>query len=271
MNIYKKTLTIILVFFFLFSLSVTNALADPAPAGESFNIVILAVTILAVILSYMGIKALFKWFNNKNNNVPVSSILFDWEHVYLSIDKDKMDVEVTLEYKNTNPNWILLDLFFPFQQSVESSISNISVTSIHDTGDNESDIKNIDFTIDGSRILFDLFIGPDEKVNLRINYSEKLRDTKASYILTSIKKWQKPVSKAFFTVKLPSYIHSPRFTYEDNLESVNYNYEEKYVVYNFEMINLYPDNEFNIYWDKIPDVSTDHIGNIKSTAVLANL
>ena len=83
---------------------------------------------------------------------------------------------------------------------------------------------------------------------------------KASYVLTSIKRWKRPVSSALFTVQMPSSFQSPRFTYQDYLTSVHYNNETGHVVYSFEMKDLYPDTEFDVYWDKTPKLSVDQIG-----------
>ena len=261
MNKNKKIIIVLSIIFFLLNICAVNVFADAGPKNDEGYIILGVTLIVGIILTYFGIKALIKWFKKLNNKkAPVSSVLFDREHVYLSIGEDEMEVEAVFEYENTNPNWVLLELLFPFQQPVEGSVRDIRIITKDAYIGNESEMKNINYEIAGNEIHFDLLVGPHDKINLCIKYAERLHNQKASYVLTSIKRWKRPVSSALFTVKMPSSFQSPRFTYQDNLTSVQYNNETGHVIYSFEMKDLYPDTEFDVYWDKTPKLSADQIG-----------
>ena len=108
--------------------------------------------------------------------------------------------------------------------------------------------KSVDYTVDGSRIEFVVVIEPREKMTLKIHYRELLEEKRAQYVLTSIKRWQRPVGKARIIVRMPDSVKSPIFSFNENLVERTRLESSHEVLYRFEMRNLYPEKEFQITW-----------------------
>jgi hypothetical protein len=181
--------------------------------------------------------------------VPVTSVLFDEESVDLIIDGNKMEVNARFEYQNTTEKKLQMDLLFPFSNSIQSSIHDISILLIRqDPIDREKEYVPLKYNIYNSfEISFDFILQPMERVVLKVHYLEDLFENKAEYIVTTIKRWRLPVAHAEFTVRLPSNKKSPVFSLEDGL--VDKIQMEEFDLYKFRYRNLYPDKEFQVVWN----------------------
>ena len=231
----------VLIMFVIFTVAPTKIYADAGPKEDTWKIVggVAAVALLPAII--FGIYKLYKHQKSK----PVTAILFNAEDVSITIEDREMVVDALFEYQNTTEERLSMDLFFPFARPVKKSISDLSVVLV---GTGTSSERRLDYKSEESRILFDFIIEPRERRMLKVHYRETLPEKHAEYIITSIKQWHRPVAKAVFTVKLPSSIKSPVFSFADSLvERINLD-GASYVVYKFIMRDLYPEEEFQIAW-----------------------
>lgn len=245
MCLKNKTIIILLIISFIITtISVSQIQADMAPYFPFVLATKEGITICCLTLGFCYVS--YNFFKH-HKKLPVTSVLFDKEDVYLKINKNEMEVKGTFEYQNTTDEKLKMKLFFPFSKPFTESIKGLSLYSVDL---NSSKEKLIEYTVDGNKILFDLVIKPKERIELKIHYKEVLTENKAEYIITTIKKWNRPVSEAVFTVQLSSDIESPRFSFEDNLVEKSYIEGTNDVIYKFILHDLYPDKEFQITWDK---------------------
>lgn len=247
----NKIITMLIVSFFVITILAFDVHADAGPKGDFVTeiAVIAGIPCLAgiIALAIWGIPKLLK--KNDEKKVPVTSVLFDQEDVRLKINGNEMEVDASFEYQNTTKKYLKMDLFFPFSSSIQSFIQDISILLVRPenikSGQQNELLK---YEHDGSsQISFDFVLKPEEKVILKVHYLQCLSKSKAEYIITSIKRWKRPVAQATFTVELSSEKKSPVFSFEDGL--VEKIYMEKLNLYKFKLFNLYPDKEFQISWN----------------------
>ncbi len=237
----KKYVVIIFLAIFIFVVLAPNTYADAGPKNEYWYVVDAAIVGAACLGGYYLIHNLFK----KKEKEAVTSIYFEKEHVNMSINRNKMTVQATFEYTNTTDRELNMDLYFPFPNLSDATISDVSIALLCPERINQKKI-DLDYEIDYKRILFNYNILPFEKVILEVKYIEKLQN-KATYILTTIQKWKRPVSQATFKVSLPLSILSPHFTFEEALVNTESDKDNNMIIYHFALNDLFPNKEFEIY------------------------
>lgn len=242
----KAKITSIAIFFFIFSVMPNKAVADAGPKFDSFDSHYKVAGGIAVgaLLGFCG-YLLFRHLK-KEEKVEVTTIHFEKEHVDIVLSENKINVEATFEYINTSDKEIVMDLYFPFSSSIDKSVSDITINLNCPNRTHPKQI-DIDYKKQDCEILFDFKILPYERVELVVGYSE-IAQNKAKYILSSIKQWKRPVTKATFRVSLPSYIENPKFSFEENLTDTTINPTKELVEYYFAFNDLYPDKDFEIEW-----------------------
>jgi len=240
----KKILTLLVLSFFAVSILTPHANADGGPRNENFYVVVGAIACLPVIV--FAVWGIWKLLKHKEKE-PVTAVLFDQEEVFLKIDgNNKMEVDASFEYQNTTSKRLKMDLFFPLTSLLQTSIRDISVLLIHPTQEYNQKEEFLKYKPDGNRILFDFVLEPKEKVYLKVHYVESFVGNKAEYIITTIKRWKRPVAQAVFHVQLPSDKKTPTFSFENYLVEKIYLKELEAFVYTFRILDLYPDKEFQI-------------------------
>ena len=234
----------VLIMFVIFAVAPPKIYADAGPKENELK-VIQGVGIAALLIGItFGIYGIYKLYKRQESK-PVTAILFNAEDVCITIEDGEMAVDALFEYQNTTEKRLWMDLFFPFGRPMKESISDLSVVLVR-TGTSRE--RRLDYKSEESRILFDFIIEPRERTLLKVHYREAIPGTHAEYIITSIKRWHRPVAKATFTVKLPTSFKSPVFSFADSLvERINLD-GSSYVVYKFMMRDLFPEKEFQIAW-----------------------
>lgn len=191
----SRTIKALIIYSLVLSLVVfdfsPNAYPDAGPSANQL------VVISAVGCACIGGALLAHRFFRSEEHEPVTGVLFDAEDVFINISGDSMRVDAVFEYQNTTKKRLRMDLFFPFTKPVNGSIQDIAVIL---SGMVSSQDRKLEYTIDGSRIYFTFIIEPIERVALKVHYREMLTGKRADYIITTIKRWQRPVARASFTV-----------------------------------------------------------------------
>jgi len=247
MCLKNKIITILLLSFFAFSIPVPNAHADAAPSEDFFIVSgIIAGTACLGLAVWFVISKLSK--DGQEKKAPVTSVLFDQESVDLKINGNKMEVDATFEYQNSTTEKLRMELFFPFPRSIRISVRDISVLLLCPDRVNGRRSKFLQYETHKNQIFFDFIIYPKERVLLKVHYVETLEENKAEYILTTVKRWKRPVTQATFSVQIPSTIKNPAFSFKEGLVEKHYIEGSGSLLYKFSLPNLYPDREFQIAW-----------------------
>ena len=148
--------------------------ANGYPRSESID-----VTPYILVTACLGIGLLTHLNNSEKHNKakePVTSVLFDQESVDLKIDRNKLVVDANFEYQNTTEKYLKMDLFFPFSNSIQSSIEDISIM-LERPDSRYYGRRNIPlkYNIDNPyQIFFDFKIRPLERIFLKVHYVETL-------------------------------------------------------------------------------------------------
>lgn len=238
----KKPIVIMMLAIFLLVVTTPTAYADAGPSSPVFFVVGTVVTCACMGLGAYLLYRLFK----KDEVEDVSSVHFDKEHVDISISNNEMIVAAAFEYRNTTDKELKMDLNFPFSNPIDDTIRDISLKLYCPRRMNQNQV-DLGYEVSYKKIIFSFNILPYEKVILKVRYVELIQN-RATYILSSIKKWKRPVSQATFKVTLPSEIRSPHFSYKEALVNREIDNHQDMITYHFSLTNLYPDKEFDIYW-----------------------
>ncbi|WP_419660682.1 uncharacterized protein Dvar_10810 [Desulfosarcina variabilis str. Montpellier] len=240
-------ITIIIIFFSLYFFIPNKAIADAGPKFDSFNshYKVAGGIAAGALLGFCG-YLLFRHLK-KEEKVEVTTIHFEKEHVDIILSENKMRVEATFEYINTSDKEIIMDLYFPFSSPIDTSVSDIALT-LNCPDRPHPKQTDIDYKKQDCEILFKFKILPYERVELSVGYAENIQN-KATYILSSIKQWKRPVAKATFKVSLPAYMEKTKFSFEENLTDKTINPTNQSLEYYFSLNDLYPDKDFEIEWE----------------------
>ncbi|MBU0674914.1 MAG: hypothetical protein KJ950_09755 [Proteobacteria bacterium] len=239
---------LVFIFLILFSLqsSTLPVQADAGPKEGFFETAAGIIVISQVV--FWGVFGLVRHFKKEKRARAVTAIHFDWERVRLTIGQERMEVTAEFEYTNQSDERLVMNMFFPFTQKVRGNIKDIQINLDRIDQHGVVTAKRIKYHIKRNRIDFRYYIDPREKIRLSISYDEALQGSQAAYILTSIKRWKRPVGLAEFIVELPLELQNPHFSYNDSLVESIHDQKRGVGIYRFEMHDLFPDQEFEVSW-----------------------
>ena len=149
-------------------------------------------------------------------------------------------------FRNTNNKEINQRLFYPFpQDKAYGNVDSIFVINLQDS----LAAINLQNNLKGSS--FTIHINPDTTSIYRIGYRQKLKETKAEYILTTTQTWGIPFEQINYTLEFPK---------EFSLDSISYmpdslrEESDKYIFF-WHKDNFMPDRNFEINYKKQEEIN----------------
>ncbi len=169
--------------------------------------------------------------------VQAQNLQFYQEDLNFKIEDNYFYVDGLYYFRNTSSKIINRRLFYPFpQDETYGEVDSIFVINLQDSL-NETNLQN---NIKGSS--FTINIEPDTTVIYRICYRQKLKGTKAEYILTTTQTWGTPFEKTNYTLEFPKELSLDSISYiPDSLRE-----EKKKYIFFWHKENFMPDKNFEI-------------------------
>ncbi len=131
---------------------------------------------------------------------PLSGVLFEQEEVHMDISRGKVTITGRYLFHNPGPRDTMAGIFFPFP--LDKGILY----------PDRIDVSGIPFSRTARGIRFDLHVKGNEKRWVTIRYTQRLKDSRAVYIVRSALAWHRPILRARFRIRYPSCftnVHQP--------------------------------------------------------------
>ena len=165
---------------------------------------------------------------------PGQDVDFFSEDLTFRIREGFFEVEGTYSFRNNTAREVNKMLFYPFPDT--DYYGEISYISISTEGDTNSQLA----TVSNNGSLFKLSIGPSMIMTYMIRYGQKLKSGEARYIITTTKKWGKPLETAHYRLIFASDIQMDSVSVEpDTIVHVRGITE-----YRWERVNFMPEKDF---------------------------
>lgn len=196
----------------------------------NFLIILIAVALLAG--GYFFISS------RKNN------FLFVKEKVYIKITNEKVTVNGFYFYRNDNKSSYTPHLVYNFPVDENHPFPSFITVDMRNS---EGSIPlPLEFISDKkSSITVELpSFEPGEERIIFVNYEQPVKAKNGRYILTNIKKWNKPLESAEIIIEVPPGIELSNFSYK----GAQMKKEENYTNYILNFKNFYPEEDLEFSW-----------------------
>ena len=169
--------------------------------------------------------------------IQAQDLQFYQEDLDFKIEENYFYVDGLYYFRNTSSKEINRRLFYPFpQDEAYGEVDSIFAFNIQDS------LKEINLHNNLKGSSFTIHIDPDTTAIYRIGYRQKLKETKAEYILTTTQSWGIPFTQVNYTLEFPK---------EFSLDSISYipdslhEGKEKYIFF-WHKDNFMPNKNFEI-------------------------
>lgn len=161
-------------------------------------------------------------------------IRFFQEEIYIKVYEDSiLEVEGVYHFKNLTNLPVSIIMRYPFP-----------VDKYHEYPFYIKINKNIPFERKGNDIVMPVNFGPFETKEITIKYKQKLKGKKARYILTTTRKWEKPLEDAFFKIEITNYFKNLKISYKPDSSKT---FKNKKIFY-IHKVNFFPEKDLVIEW-----------------------
>ncbi len=173
--------------------------------------------------------------------LQAQDLQFYQEDMDFKIEENYFYVDGLYYFRNTSSKEINRRLFYPFpQDKAFGKVDSIFVINIQDS------LKEINLHNNLKGSSFTIHIDPDTTAIYRIGYRQKLKETKAEYILTTTQSWGIPFTQVNYTLEFPKEFSLDSISYmPDSLREENNSY-----IFFWHKENFMPDKNFEINYKK---------------------
>jgi len=139
----------------------------------------------------------------------IPKIIFVSETVHLNVDKEYLNAEVKFRYKNRFP--IPLTQGFSIPTPRDEGLQEpqyIMVGELRESSESPGNLLPVSYL--GGLPRFQARFGPREEKTIQVHYSQKHDRKKVKYLLTTTRKWRRPLESGRYVLTLDSVemIHS---------------------------------------------------------------
>ncbi len=171
--------------------------------------------------------------------IQSQNVDFFREDLRFRLISGQFEVEGDYYFRNNTASLLVTKLIYPFPQ--DSSFGKIDSVSCIDLSDLNSPIN----LINQKHMIFTISIPPNESKIFRIAYHQQLKDSKASYILTTTNRWGKPFERASYELLVENLDVDSLLYVPDKVEVFNDSTK-----FYWKKENFMPDRDFEVYFTK---------------------
>jgi hypothetical protein len=171
------------------------------------------------------------------------NLQFFKEKLNFNITKTDFTVDGLYYFRNTTTDTIKQYLSYPFSQiSGLEDVISVEANSVYPEMKAPALVN-----FDQKAARFRLKVLPFDTAVVRISYVQSIPNNKAEYILTSTKAWDKPLEKAYFTLKLPINHKVDSLSYDADSLLIR----DGYLLYKFYFKDFMPKRNFYVSFSRI--------------------
>jgi len=164
--------------------------------------------------------------------------VFVEEHITMTVNRERLSVVGRYRIESRNTALTSLPLLYPFP--VDASADFPDSIHVYRTCDS----LLIAYHEDRQRNAALFTINPSACEEFVVYYSQRLRGTSATYILTTTRAWKEPIHHAEFTIVVPEKLGPFTFSYTpDTIRRKNGN-----LMINFMYKDFFPEKDLTVVW-----------------------
>lgn len=136
-------------------------------------------------------------------SLSAQEIEFYKEDIIFSLSPKYFQVEGIYYFSNVGDKPVNTILFYPFpQDSIYGKVDSVFIMNM-----NDSTPKDIILKKNSEGVFYPVKLAPYNMTKFKIYYRQELLNGRAEYILTSTRKWKKPLRQAEYQLIVPEDIH----------------------------------------------------------------
>jgi hypothetical protein len=101
------------------------------------------------------------------------------------------------------------------------------------------------FIPEADAVRFTLRFEPEQERAFRVRYAQQVKGGRATYIVTTTKRWQRPIERAEFEIRIPAELQNPTISMEPDRVEVRGDTTFYYVL----ETDFYPDEDIIVSWE----------------------
>jgi len=191
-------------------------------------------------------------------------IQFVKENVVISLSHEKAKVEGIYFFYNSSEEAQNINMLYPLHKDNDHPYPHsIEVWEV-----NSDSLTKLPWAKGTNDICWQARFLPKEAKKIKVEYEQRLKTKDFIYILTSTKKWRKPIKEARFVVKVPTYFENVQFSFPANrIEK-----KDNLISYFIDNKDFVPQKELIIEWLKGGEINekqgADYRGGFSSNFIL---
>jgi hypothetical protein len=215
------------------STAAAPAAANPIPPGpepESSSAVLIATVAVGGVAAAFATYMLYRHAEARRPS-------FVAEDVTITLSPARAKVEGIYRFRNPADKTQPLTLRYPFARgSALGEPENVVVR--------DADGEDVPFSWEWRDVAFEVTVPPRGEAEVAVSYEQGCRGDEFTYVLTSTRRWRRPLEDAYFAVDVPPQLAPLKGSYE--LEEVAS--RDGFVRYELRRDDFYPDVDLNLRW-----------------------
>ncbi|OYD14777.1 hypothetical protein CH330_07655 [candidate division WOR-3 bacterium JGI_Cruoil_03_51_56] len=164
---------------------------------------------------------------------PAAPVHFAREEVALSINHGCIETRGKYHFTSSAKKRLLARMFYPFPiDSVQNYPDSIGISRSR-------------FTYSDSGLSFTLKLRPRSEDSFSAYYRQTLKGNSARYIVTTTRKWKRPIDLARFQITVPARFRNVRLNYKSDSVRTT----DSIITYFFARCKFFPSEDVIISWE----------------------
>ena len=164
--------------------------------------------------------------------VPESPVHFAREEIAMDVKPGTLEVRGMYHFQSSAKEPLVASVFYPFP-----------LDSTHPYPDS-IEITEHGFQRQDSGVAFRIRFRPEAEDSFFAYYRQPLRTNSATYIVTTTRKWKRPIDLARFLITVPASFKDVRLTFKTDSVAKS----DSTVSYFFTRKRFYPDRDVTVTW-----------------------
>jgi len=171
---------------------------------------------IKVLLGLLFLAICFNSFlfrdGSSSSQKLANPIEFIKEKVVISLSHEQAKVEGIYFFYNSSEEAQNINMLYPFHKDNDHPYPHsIEVWEV-----NSDSLEKLPWARGTNDICWQARFLPNETKKIKVEYEQSLKTRSFTYILTSTKKWRKPIKESNFIVKVPTYFKNVLLSYPTN-------------------------------------------------------
>lgn len=217
------------------STAAVPAAANPAPPEPNPESSAAAVIATVAVAGAAAAFAAYMLYRHAEAREPY----FAAEDVTIMLSPTRAKVEGVYRFRNPGEETQTLKLRYPFARGPAlGEPENVVVR--------DAEGRDVPFSWKRRDVAFEVTVPPRGEAEVAVSYEQNLRGDEFTYVLTSTRRWRRPLENASFAVEVPSQLAPVVSSYELR-ETAS---REGVVRYELRRDGFYPDVDLNLRWGR---------------------